>query len=97
MKKMPIVKCGHCGRDVAAHPVAGRPGTGRVWRHDEPDRRRRHGDTLVSCDGSHALVDLPVPGAQASLGDLMDPRDPDGTDPGARPEQDDAAGAMTLF
>ncbi|MFJ3249083.1 hypothetical protein [Streptomyces sp. NPDC086782] len=65
--KMPRVECGACGRSVAAGMVAGRPSKGRLWRHDPPDRRAQFGDSLVSCSGSLALVDLPVPGEQLEL------------------------------
>lgn len=68
--KMPRVKCPECERPVAAAPVAGRFGVGRVWRHDAPDRRSRHGEELVSCGGSLEIVDLPTPGhEQIAIGE----------------------------
>ncbi|MDX3067152.1 hypothetical protein PV518_34110 [Streptomyces sp. ND04-05B] len=65
--KMPRIECESCGRGIAAGPVAGRPSKGRVWRHDPPQRSTVHGDALVSCHGSLAIVDLPLPTQQLEL------------------------------
>ncbi|WP_373283366.1 hypothetical protein [Streptomyces prunicolor] len=70
--KMPRVECESCGRGVAAGMVAGRPGKGRVWRHDPPGRRRLHDDSLVSCPGSLSIVPLLVPGEQLQLVETED-------------------------
>ncbi|MER7477426.1 hypothetical protein ABTX60_07185 [Streptomyces sp. NPDC126510] len=58
--KMPRIECQTCQRHIAAGPVAGRLGKGRVWRHDPPGR----GTALLSCPGSLAIVDLPLPARQ---------------------------------
>ncbi|MFF4173041.1 hypothetical protein [Streptomyces sp. NPDC001744] len=58
--KLPRIPCGTCGRPIAAGPVAGRLGKGRVARHDAPGMRARNPGALVSCRGSLAIVDLPV-------------------------------------
>ena len=65
--KMPRAECSCCHRHIAAGMVAGSPGKGRLWRHDPPDRRARYGDSLVSCPGSLAVVDLPRPALQLEL------------------------------
>lgn len=73
---MPRVECPACGREVAAGPVAGSLGRGRVWRHDAPGERRRHADgSLVSCRGSLTVLDLPMPAQQLTLGDAVDEHD----------------------
>ncbi|MFK0026052.1 hypothetical protein [Streptomyces sp. NPDC090798] len=36
--KLPRIECQACRRHIAAGPVAGRLGKGRVWRHDPPGR-----------------------------------------------------------
>lgn len=64
---MPRVKCDECGREVAAYPVAGRPGRGRLWRHDAPDMRSCYADSLVSCGSSLDIVELPTDGRQLKL------------------------------
>ena len=64
---MPRVKCGGCGREVAAHPVAGSPGRGRLWRHDSPDMRSRYSEALVSCGSSLDIVELPSGGRQLEI------------------------------
>ncbi|MEU0956528.1 hypothetical protein ABZ353_29985 [Streptomyces niveus] len=71
--KLPRVNCAVCHRAIAAGPVAGRLRRGRVWRHDAPGARRDPDGSLVSCPGSLALVDLPMPGEQP-LFDLPEPR-----------------------
>lgn len=38
-----------------------------MWRHDPPGQIREPGQPLVSCDGSLAIVDLPLPGRQMEL------------------------------
>ncbi|MFE6551735.1 hypothetical protein ACFVHS_25500 [Streptomyces sp. NPDC057746] len=57
--------------------VAGRPSKGRLWRHDPPQMRAQFGDSLVSCTGSLAIVDLSVPGQQLQIpvDDLEDAAD----------------------
>ncbi|MFF7603226.1 hypothetical protein [Streptomyces mirabilis] len=65
--KMPRVECPCCTRRIAAGIVAGRPGKGRLWRHDPNERSREFGDVLVSCTGSLEIVDLPVLGEQLRL------------------------------
>ncbi|MEU1815153.1 hypothetical protein ABZ543_08140 [Streptomyces roseifaciens] len=67
--KLPRVDCSSCGRAIAARPVADRISKGRVWRHDPPGMRRRTGGDLVSCSGSLAIVDMPLPGQQLTLDD----------------------------
>lgn len=57
--KLPRVHCGKCDRPIAAGPVAGRLGKGRIWRHDPPVERRLPDERLVSCGGSLEVVDLP--------------------------------------
>ncbi|MEU1852917.1 hypothetical protein ABZ499_27540 [Streptomyces sp. NPDC019990] len=59
--KMPRVECPECERRIAAGMVAGRPGKGRLWRHDPTERSELFGDALVSCTGSLGIVDLPAP------------------------------------
>ncbi|GGZ73239.1 hypothetical protein ACFOOM_00930 [Streptomyces echinoruber] len=81
--KLPRVECSACGRSIAAGPVAGRLSKGRVWRHDPPGRPP--GSALVSCLGSLAIVDLPLPARQMEL-----PADPGEPDP-------DGADALPLF
>ncbi|MGW2100392.1 hypothetical protein ACWCPX_22350 [Streptomyces olivaceoviridis] len=80
--KMPRIECRDCGRPIAAGPVAGRLAKGRVWRHDPPGRVREPGSALVSCPGSLAIVDMPLPAQQLELAVLepSEPADPD-TDP----------------
>lgn len=58
---MPRVECPQCERHIAAGIVAGRPGKGRIWRHDPTERPELFGDALVSCSGSLEIVDLPSP------------------------------------
>ncbi|MFF2183855.1 hypothetical protein [Streptomyces sp. NPDC058155] len=62
--KLPRVNCAVCHRAIAAGPVAGQMRRGRVWRHDAPGARRDPDGSLVSCPGSLAVVDLPLPGEQ---------------------------------
>ncbi|MDQ1018942.1 hypothetical protein [Streptomyces afghaniensis] len=62
--KMPRVECPNCERQIAAGIVAGRPGKGRLWRHDPTERPELFGDALVSCTGSLEIVDLPTAGVQ---------------------------------
>lgn len=64
---MPRVECPSCHRLIAAGPVAGRLGVGRVFRHDEPGMRREHPGSLVSCPGSLDVVPLPPAGLQIGL------------------------------
>lgn len=71
---MPRVECADCKRSIAARMVAGRPSKGRLWRHDPPERRSLYGSSLVSCPGSLAIVDLPLPAQQL---ELADPEGPD--------------------
>lgn len=78
--KMPRVMC-VCGRPIAAGIVAGRPGHGRLWRHDAPDMRSRYGEALVSCSKSLAIVELPSAGRQLEL-----VLDGPGPEPDAEPE-----------
>lgn len=66
--KLPRVECPVCGRPIAAGSVAGRLSKGRVWRHDPPGLPHVPGQPLVSCDGSLAIVDLPMAGRQLELG-----------------------------
>lgn len=47
---MPRVECPSCNRLIAAAPVSGRPGMGRIFRHDEP-----------GCAGSAPVRWSPVP------------------------------------
>lgn len=47
--------------------VAGRPKKGRLGRHDPTEQPSEFGGALVSCTGSLAIVDLPVPGEQLAL------------------------------
>ncbi|MFB0617238.1 hypothetical protein [Streptomyces sp. AGS-58] len=75
--KLPRIECQTCRRHIAAGPVAGRLGKGRIWRHDPPGR----GTDLVSCTGSLAIVDLPQPAEQLQLDE------PD-TDATAGPDRD---------
>lgn len=65
--KLPRVECPECGRPIAAGPVAGHLGKGRVWRHDPPLAARTPGGPPASCDGSLRIVDLPAHGAQLKL------------------------------
>lgn len=62
--KLPRVNCAACDRAIAAGPVAGQMRKGRVWRHDAPGSRRDPDGSLVSCPGSLALVEMPLPGEQ---------------------------------
>ncbi|MER6977763.1 hypothetical protein [Streptomyces carpinensis] len=78
--KLPRVRCEECKRPIAAGPVAGSLGKGRLWRHDPPDRRARYGDSLVSCPGSLAIVDLSRPAQQLELEPDEPVQDPDGID-----------------
>ncbi|MFF4147292.1 hypothetical protein ACFY0A_39690 [Streptomyces sp. NPDC001698] len=78
--KMPRVHCRVCCRSVAAGMVAGSPGKGRVWRHDPPDRRTQFGDSLVSCSGLLAIVELPIPGEQLEFVPVEPAADLDGID-----------------
>lgn len=71
--KLPRIECQVCQRHIAAGPVAGRPGKGRVWRHDPPERRSLYGAALVSCPGSLTIVDLPLPARQLELAEAADP------------------------
>ncbi|WP_329459849.1 hypothetical protein [Streptomyces sp. NBC_01497] len=64
---MPRVECPSCNRLIAAAPVSGRPGMGRIFRHDEPGVRRERSGSLVSCPGSLDVVTLPDPGMQLDL------------------------------
>ncbi|WP_435197731.1 hypothetical protein [Streptomyces sioyaensis] len=64
---MPKVPCPRCHREIAAGPVSGRLSKGRVWRHDEPGMLRVPDEPLVSCPGSLAIVDVPLPGRQLEL------------------------------
>ncbi|MYX39045.1 MULTISPECIES: hypothetical protein [unclassified Streptomyces] len=67
--KLPRISCPTCGRPIAAGPVAGRLGRGRLRRHDEPGMREDFAGVLVSCSGSRAVVDLPADGdLQLELG-----------------------------
>ncbi|WP_329368754.1 hypothetical protein OG896_24615 [Streptomyces sp. NBC_00669] len=66
--QMPRVRCATCGRPTAAGPVAGRPGRGRLWRHDDPNASRRYSGPLVSCTGSLEIVELPAYGYQLEIG-----------------------------
>jgi hypothetical protein len=75
--KMPRIECQDCGRGIAAGPVAGRPGKGRLWRHDPPGQSRLYGTALVSCPGSLAIVDLPLLARQLELAEAVE-TDPDG-------------------
>ncbi|GGW68475.1 hypothetical protein GCM10010503_52310 [Streptomyces lucensis JCM 4490] len=77
---MPRVHCKARTRSVAAGPVAGSPSKGWLWRYDPPDRRAQFGDTLVSCSGSLAIVDLPVPGQQLEFGTAGATEDTGGID-----------------
>ncbi|MEU7323402.1 hypothetical protein ABZ682_23050 [Streptomyces griseoviridis] len=76
--KMPRLECAFCSRSIAAGMVAGRPGKGRIWRHDPEERPEMFGDALVSCAGSLAIVDLPTPGAQLEFEERHEAAD--GTD-----------------
>lgn len=62
--KLPRVNCAACHRAIAAGPVAGQLRRGRVRRHDAPGTHRDPDGSLVSCPGSLAVVDLPMPGEQ---------------------------------
>lgn len=64
---MPRVECGVCRRDIAAGIVAGRPGKGRLWRHDPEQTRRSDDGSLLSCPGSLEIVDLPLPMRQLEI------------------------------
>jgi hypothetical protein len=77
--KLPRVDCQDCGRPIAAGPVAGRLTKGRLARHDPPERRSLYGTSLVSCPGSLAIVDLPLPARQMELTEAIE-SDPDGMD-----------------
>lgn len=66
--KLPRVNCPTCGRPIAAGPVAGALGKGRLWRHDEPGMRAEYQGALVSCADSLAVVDLPTGAHQLELG-----------------------------
>ncbi|MET7809766.1 hypothetical protein ABZT26_02765 [Streptomyces sp. NPDC005395] len=68
--KLPRVDCPQCARAIAAGPVAGRLGKGRVCRHDPP--ARVPGGPLVSCPGSLEVVDLPTTGEQLRLPDAAE-------------------------
>lgn len=81
---MPRVECPRCGRLIAAGTVAGRPGWGRIWRHDEPGMRREYLGALVSCPGSREVVPLPGP-RQLDL--WHDGADHGGQDPEATAEE----------
>ncbi|MGW1539754.1 hypothetical protein ACWCPM_05675 [Streptomyces sp. NPDC002309] len=70
--KMPRVECPCCARPIAAGIVAGRPGKGRLWRHDPTERPELFGDALVSCSGSLEIVHLPAP-AQLELVEADEP------------------------
>ncbi|GGZ01966.1 hypothetical protein GCM10010300_52530 [Streptomyces olivaceoviridis] len=78
--KMPRTECRDCGRPIAAGPVAGRLTKGRVWRHDPPGRVREPGSALVSCPGSLAIADVPLPARLLELPDEPGELDPDGID-----------------
>ncbi|MCX4458609.1 hypothetical protein OOK58_42635 [Streptomyces sp. NBC_01728] len=73
---MPRVECPCCTRRIAAGVVAGRPGKGRLWRHDPNERSREFGDVLVSCTGSLEIVDLPRPGEQLEIDLGLDTDEP---------------------
>jgi hypothetical protein len=77
--KMPRVECPTCTRRIAAGLVAGKPGKGRVWRHDPTERPSEFGDVLVSCSGSLETVDLPRPGEQLALDLGLDGDEPEPT------------------
>lgn len=67
--KLPRIACPTCGRPIAAGPVSGSLGRGRLRRHDEPGMREDFSGVLVSCSGSRAVVNLPADGAlQLELG-----------------------------
>lgn len=72
---MPRVECPCCTRRIAAGIVAGRPGKGRLWRHDPNERPSEFGDVLVSCTGSLEIVDLPRPGEQLEIDLGLEPVD----------------------
>jgi hypothetical protein len=69
--------------------VAGRPGKGRLWRHDPTERPELFGDALVSCSGSLEIVDLPVGGVQLEFDQGDEPE----------PEQEPAGplGTLAMF
>ncbi|MFD3456328.1 hypothetical protein ACFWVC_29670 [Streptomyces sp. NPDC058691] len=66
--KLPRIPCPTCGRPIAARPVAGTLGRGRLSRHDEPGMRSEYGGALVSCSSSRVVVDLPTGAHQLELG-----------------------------
>jgi hypothetical protein len=57
--------------------VAGKPGKGRLWRHDPTERSSEFGDVLVSCTGSLGIVDLPRPGEQLEIDLGLDDGEPE--------------------
>ncbi|MER6884051.1 hypothetical protein [Streptomyces althioticus] len=89
--KMPRVVCPECERHIAAGMVAGRPGKGRLWRHDPTERPELFGDALVSCTGSLEIVDLPTPGEQLEFPAVDEPQ--------PEPEREPVGpmGTMALF
>lgn len=81
--RMPRVTCPRCGRRIAAGPVSGRPGWGRIVRHDEPGMHREYRGALVSCPGSLEVLPLPGGTRQLDLLDLLhDVEDQDNAHPG---------------
>ncbi|MFF0395189.1 hypothetical protein ACFYSJ_05290 [Streptomyces sp. NPDC005248] len=71
--KLPRVECQTCGRGIAAGPVSGSLSKGRICRHDAPGARRDSDGSLVSCPGSLAIVDIPVPSQQLEF-DVDEPQ-----------------------
>ncbi len=71
---MPRVVCPECERRIAAGMVAGRPGKGRLWRHDPTERPELFGYALVSCIGSLEIVDLPTPDEHLEFTDVDEPQ-----------------------
>lgn len=64
MTKLPRVECPKCDRPTAVAPMAGSLTKGHLWRHDNPNARRAADGSLVSCDESLSIVDLPEVGRQ---------------------------------
>ncbi|MER5688513.1 hypothetical protein [Streptomyces sp. NPDC002205] len=84
--KLPRVECQSCGRSIAAGPVSGSLGKGRICRHDAPGARRDLDSSLVSCPGSLAVVDIPVPSQQLAF-DVEEPQ----------PEADETTPALFMI